>query len=160
MVLTGAVLWGLIISSRLKKRVEMLEAVEVFISAVSLEIEFISLPVYEILQKITASESCRTLDFIRICLDKMDEGENFKNAWLYSVDSSSLPFKAEESEKLRSLASLIGASDSEGQKAMLTLYLSYFSAFCDKARREYEKYGKSVITLSTVTGMAVLILIM
>lgn len=160
MVLIGAVLLGTVISSRLKKRAEMLEAVEIFISSVSLEIEFISLPVYEILRKITGFEGCKGLDFIIPCLEKMEKGEDFRASWVHSVEESSLPFKAQEKEKLKSLGSVIGASDVEGQRAMLSLYGNYFSDFSKNARRDYEKYGKTSITLCTLSGIGVLILMM
>lgn len=160
MVLAGSVLLGMTVSLRLKKRVEILEAVEIFISAVSLEIEFISLPVYEILKKISAFESCRELDFINSCTEKMKNGEDFRSSWVQSVELSELPLKGEEKEKLKSLGSLIGTSDVKGQSAMLSLYSSYFSVFGDKARREYEKYGKTSVTLGTLFGTGVFILMM
>ncbi|MBQ7861254.1 MAG: stage III sporulation protein AB [Clostridia bacterium] len=160
MVLTGAVLTGMMISSRLKKRVEILEAVEIFISSVSLEIEFVSLPVYEILRKTACFEGCKELDFIGHCLSKMEGGEDFKSSWAAGVELSALPFKREEKEKLKSLGALIGTSDAEGQRAMLSLYGSYFSFFSDNARKECEKYGRTGISLSVLLGLGILILLM
>lgn len=160
MVLIGSVLSGIVISSRLKKRVEILEAIEIFISSVGLEIEFISLPVYEILCKTVRLEGCKGLDFIAVCLEKMKKGDDFRASWIFGVDKSLLPLKAEEREKLKSLGSLIGTSDAEGQRAMLSLYKSYFSAFSNKARQDYEKYGKTSITLSALLGAGILILMM
>lgn len=160
MVLTGSVLLGMMISARLKKRMDMLEAVGLFISSVSLEIEFVSLPVYEILRKISAFESCKSLDFVTLCLEKMEKEEDFRNSWAYGVENSLLPLKAEERRKLKSLGTVIGTSDAEGQRAMLSLYASYFSSFSKKARQEYEKYGKTSITLSALAGVGLLILIM
>ena len=156
----SAVLLGMRASSRLKKRTEILEAVEIFISAVSHEIEFIGLPVYEILRKISFFDSCKCLDFIGICLVEMEKGEDFRASWCKGVDLSDLPFKREEKEKLKSLGSLIGTSDAEGQRNMLLLYGSYFSSFRNTAQKEYEKYGKTSITLSVVTGMGIFILMM
>ncbi len=158
--MVSAVLLGMRASCRLKKRAEILEAVEIFISAVSLEIEFISLPVYEILRKILGFDSCKSLDFISFCLAEMENGEDFRASWIKGVDFSALPFRQEEKEKLKGLGSLIGTSDAEGQRNMLSLYGSYFSAYRNVAQKEYEKYGKTSITLSAVMGMGIFILMM
>ncbi len=159
MVLTGAMLLGTVISSRLKRRAEVLEEIVAFITAVGLEIEFMSLPVYEILRKMAEFDGCKHLDFVSICLEKMEKGEDFKNSWAFGVVSSLLPLRQDEREKLKRLGFVIGTSDAEGQRAMLSLYGSYFSAFSNKARQDYEKYGKTSITLSTVAGMGAFILI-
>lgn len=156
----SAVLLGMRVSFRLKKRTEILESVEIFISAVSLEIEFISLPVFEILRKISVFDSCKSLDFISFCLDEMEKGEDFRNSWIKGIDQSALPFKREEKEKLKSLGSLIGTSDTDGQKNILSLYGSYFSTFRNIAQMEYDKYGKTSITLSVVMGLGIFILMM
>ena len=62
-------------------------------------------------------------------------------------------------QKLKSLSGLLGTSDINGQKNMLTLYNSYFSAYYEKASKEYEKYGKMCVTLSAVMGMGIFILL-
>lgn len=158
--MVSAVLLGVRASCRLKKRAEMLEAVEIFISAASLEIEFISLPVYEILCKISGFDSCKELDFISFCLAEMEKGEDFRYSWVKGIDLSELPFRRDEKEKLKGLGSLIGTSDIDGQRNMLSLYGSYFSAYRNTAQGEYERYGKTSITLGAVMGMGIFILMM
>ncbi len=145
-------------SSRLKKRTVFLSETVMFISQVSMEIEFVSLPLFEILKKIAVGSCCGCLDFIPLCIDKWEKGEDFSGSWESSVENSSLPMKKEERQKLKNLGGLLGTSDINGQKNMLKLYSSYFSAYYAKAMKEYEKYGKMCVTLSVVMGTGIFIL--
>ncbi len=146
-------------SSRLKKRCLFLSETVLFFSQVSLEIEFVNLPVFEILKKIESVKCCKSLDFIGFCLEKMKTGKDLFCSWSESVEQSSLPMKKEERDKLKNLGSMLGTSDAYGQRAILSLYKSYFSAYYDKALLEYEKYAKMCVTLSAVAGVGIFILI-
>lgn len=159
MVLASVIFSGITMSLRLKKRSEFLSEILLFISQVSMEIEFVSLPVLEILRKIEAGECCKNLDFIAICLENIQLGEDFFYSWKKGVCDSRLPMKKEEREKLKNLGGMLGTSDASGQRAMLSLYKSYFSAFYDKAVQEYDKYAKMLVTLSVVAGTGIFILI-
>ncbi len=159
MVLVSVIFSGITMSLRLKKRSEFLSEILLFISQVSMEIEFVSLPVLEILRKIEAGECCKNLDFIAICLENTQLGEDFFYSWKKGVSDSRLPMKKEEREKLENLGGMLGTSDASGQRAMLSLYKSYFSAFYDRAVQEYDKYGKMIVTLSVVAGTGIFILI-
>lgn len=150
---------GIMMSLRLKKRSEFLSEILLFVSQVSMEIEFTGLPVLEILKKIEAGECCKNLDFIALCVEKMQSGEDFYYSWKNGLEGSRLPMKKEERDKLKNLGSMLGTSDATGQSSMLLLYKSYFSAFYDKAVQEREKYGKMCLTLSVVLGTGIFILI-
>lgn len=159
MVWVSIVLMGLSISLRLKSRRDFLDETVLFLSTAALEIEFINLPVFDILEKISLSSSCKTLDFIPQCVSSFREGEDFSVAWSRAVDESSLPLKKEEREKLDSLGQLIGTSDVHGQKSILTLYKDTFSAYGKKAAETYDRYGRMCVTVSSIIGMGIFILI-
>ena len=151
---------GVGISSRLKKRSVFLAEAVMFISRVSMEIEYVNLPLFEILKKINESGCCRSLDFIPSCISLWEKGEDFSFAWQNSLKNSALPMKKEEKAKLFDMGDMLGMSDAEGQRAMLSLYAEYFSAYSTRAAEEYGKYGKMCITLSAVTGTGLFILLM
>jgi len=157
--LASVIFSGVMMSLRLKKRSEFLGEILLFVSQVSMEIEFASLPVPEILKKIKVGECCKNLDFIALCLENMQSGEDFFYSWKKGVNESRLPMKKEERDKLKNLGSMLGTSDAQGQSALLSLYKSYFSAFYDKAVSDVEKYGKMCLTLSVVLGTGIFILI-
>ena len=147
-------------SYRLKRRDVFLGETMMFILQVSVEIEYINLPLLEILKKTSAGNCCRSLDFLNHCVDAFEKGEDFSVCWESSVEGSLLPMKKEERQKLKSLGDLLGTSDVAGQKNVLSLYGSYFSAYHEKAVKEYEKYGKMYVTLGVVLGTGIFILMM
>lgn len=146
-------------SLRLKRRSTFLSETVIFISQVSMEIEYVNLPLFEIFEKISSGSCCDSLDFIPRCLEKWKNGEDFSVSWESSVEKSSLPMKKEERQKLKNLSLLLGTSDASGQKKMLTLYKSYFSSYYEKALTEYEKYGKVCVTLGVVMGTGIFIML-
>lgn len=159
MVLASVIFTGVMLSSRLKKRAVFLCETVMFISQVSMEIEFISLPLFEILKKIAGGDCCKSLDFISMCIENRKNGDDFSVCWETAVEASLLPMKKEERQKLKSLSGLLGTSDINGQKKMLSLYSSYFTAYYEKAVKENEKYGKMCVTLSAVMGTGIFILL-
>ena len=150
---------GMRISLRLKKRVCFLSDTVLFISQVSMDIEYVNLPLYEILKKAAEGNCCSSLDFIPLCLELWQQGEDFAFSWERSLELSHLPMNKQEKQRLKNLGSLLGTSDVNGQKNMLSLYSSYFTAYYEKAAEEYEKYGKMCVTLSTVAGTGIFILL-
>lgn len=159
-MLVSVLLVGMSLYSRLKKRKAFLAEILLFLSNVKIEIEYISLPVCEVLRKIKHSEICRNLGFISDCLDKIDEGEDFAVAWCESVKASSLPMKKEERGKLTGLGSFLGASDIHGQMLMLSLFYENFNAYYNKADADFEKYGKMCLTVSGILAVGMFIFIM
>lgn len=159
MVLASVIFTGVTISLRLKKRALFLSETVMFISQVSMEIEFVSLPIFDILKKIADGRCCGCLDFIPLCIEGWERGEDFFCCWKSSVRNSCLPMKDEERKRLENLGSLLGTSDVNGQKNMLSLYKGYFSSYYEKAKNEYETYGKMCVTLSIVVGTGIFILL-
>ncbi len=157
--MASVIFTGVMLSSRLKKREVFLCETVMFISQVSMEIEFVSLPLFEILKKIARGDCCKSLDFIPMCIENRKRGDDFSLCWETAVEGSSLPLKKEERQKLKSLSGLLGTSDVSGQKNMLSLYSSYFTAYYEKAVKEHEKYGKMCVTLSVVMGTGIFILL-
>ena len=150
---------GIMMSLRLKKRCIFLSEILLFISQINIEIEFVNRPMLEILEKIQSGEGCRNLDFLALCLENIHFGEDFSYSWKKGIRDSCLPMKNEEKDKLENLGGMLGTSDSSGQKAILSLYKSYFADFYEAALQAYEKYAKMYVTLSVVTGMGFFILI-
>jgi UDP-N-acetylglucosamine pyrophosphorylase len=98
LVSVSVLLLGMSLYSRLKKRKVFLGEILLFLSNVKIEIEYINLPLYQVLKKIQYSGICRNLSFISSCVKKIDQGEDFSEAWFESVSNSFLPMKKEERE--------------------------------------------------------------
>ncbi len=158
--MASVLLVGMRLYLRLKTRRAFLGEILLFLSNVKIEIEYISLPLCEVLRKIECSGSCRNLDFISRCLDGVDEDEDFSTAWCNAIRSSSLPMRKEEREKLTGLGSFLGMSDLQGQMSLLSLFYESFSSYYKKADADFEKYGKTCITVSCIVATGIFIFIM
>lgn len=160
MVLIGVILLGTNTSLRLKKRWEFLEETVVFFASAALEIEYIKLPVLDILKKFRETGNCKNLDFISVCIDESENGLSFCDSWFKALELTTLPLRKEEKDKLRSFGLVFGKSDVYGQMSILSLYKEYFIVFADKARLEYEKYGKVCVNISVIIGLGIFIILM
>ena len=160
MVSVSVLLLGMSLYSRLKMRKAFLAEILLFLSNVKIEIEYINLPVYQMLNKIHSSGICKNLSFISSCIKKIDQGEDFSTAWYESVSNSFLPMKKEEREKLSGLGNFLGASDLQGQISLLSLFYENFSAYYKKADEDFEKYGKMCVTVSCIVAVGIFIFIM
>lgn len=160
MLLASVMLVGMSFSCRLKKRKEFLGETVIFIQSLKLEIEFISIPVFDALDKISKSGMCSNLDYIGSCISRLSEGEDFSVAWNEAVALSALPFKRQEREKLKGLGNLIGTSDTKGQSSVLSLFSENFTFYQKRADETYEKYGKTSITVSAMLGAGIFILLL
>lgn len=160
MVLVSALLTGMSLSLRLKRRRDYLYETVTFLTSAEIEIEYVSLPVFEILKKFQSSSGGKSLDFINNCINYCEKGEDFSAGWSRAVEASLLPMKKEEREKLISLGGLLGTSDTQGQRSILELFVKTFSLYCEKAEAEYEKYGRMIITVSGIIGMGIFIFLM
>lgn len=160
MVWVSIILLGVNLSLRLKKRKDFLSETVVFLSTAIVEIDYINLPITDILKNVKNTGVCDRLDFIGGCISETEKGEDFNLAWIQSVKESALPFTCEEREKLISLGSLLGTSDAKGQRSILTLYSESFVFYRSKAEETYTKYGKLCITVSGFLGMGVFVMML
>ncbi len=160
MVWVSMMLVGMNLSLRLKKRRNFLAETVVFFTTAIVEIEYVNLPLTDILKKLKSSRVCEHLDFIDKCISETENGEDLNIAWADSVKASSLPFTREEREKLISLGGLLGTSDAQGQRSILTLFSETFNLYCKKAEETYSKYGRICVTVSGFLGMGVFVMML
>ena len=147
------------VSLRLKKRVSLLEETVSFIVNLRLELQFRADNLYSLLSSLSALASCRSLGFITESKEKLKTDDSFSSVWRETVKGSALPYRADEKEKLISMADFLGTSDKETQSELLNLYEKYFMTFLKKAEIENEKYSKLCVMLGFVSGMGVFIMV-
>ena len=146
-------------SLRLKKRVSLLEETVSFIVNLRLELQFRADNLYSLFSSLSALASCRSLGFITESKEKLKTDDSFSSVWRETVKGSALPYRADEKEKLISMADFLGTSDKETQSELLNLYEEYFMMFLKKAEIENEKYSKLCVMLGFVSGMGVFIMV-
>ena len=160
MVWVSMLIVGTDISLRLKKRRDFLSEIVVFFTTVIVEIDYVNLPLTDILRKVTSSGACGRLDFIGECIAETENGEDFNIAWTESVRRSALPFTRREREKLISLGGLLGTSDAQGQRSILALFSRSFELYSKKAESTYLRYGRLCITVSGFLGMGLFVIML
>lgn len=149
---------GLTLSVRLKKRCELFGNLLMLINDFSSEINYLAKPVDEIVIELRKSGKYERVSFISICVDLINSGHDFPEAWCFAIDRCNLPFKAEEKEKLKSLGLIIGRSDINGQNNALKMYYDFFVSFCKRAEEEKEKYFTMTFVTCFLCGCALFIL--
>lgn len=150
---------GLNYANNLKKRMKLLEETHLMIKQIKIETEYLKLPLYEMLIKISSFESFRELDYIVKCCELIDKGEDFPVAWRSSLKRTKLKYKSDEKEKLMLLGGSLGSTDISGQLTILSVYENYFNDFALNAKEKERKYSNISITLGVLFGSMMFIII-
>ena len=122
-------------------------------------IEYLNMPIYEMLISISSKEYLRQLNFIAVCADEISKGIDFPNAWKHSLSLYSLQYKTQEKDKLLQLGENLGASNKENQLNILSLQTTCFCEYLQKAKEKRKKYGSMASTIGVLSGCMIFILI-
>ncbi len=150
---------GVDYAHNLKRRVTLFEETKLLIGHMKIEIEFLQLPVYDLLCKISISGQYKDFDFISECCELVKRGTDFPAAWKTAVDNSSMKYKTQEKSKLLLLGENLGKSDLKGQLTHLDIYYSYFDEFAKQAKNKMKKYAGLTPTLGFLSGFMLFILL-
>lgn len=152
-------LLGLRMSFRLKNRVDILEETVNFLASFKIELEYTGNTLYSLLCKARSSSLCRNLDYLKMCCELMKKGDDFPKAWSSSFQSSNLPYKSEEKQKLLHLGNVLGTTDLSSQSTILALYTEYFKSYYNQACEINKKYGRLSALMGVFLGFGVFIMI-
>lgn len=147
-------------SVKLKQRVDLLEKTKLMIEEMKIQLKFLNLPVYDILIKISQKDYLKKLTYISDCCSTISIGNDFHKSWQAAVNSTHLPYKREEKERLLHLGLNLGTSDTENQLNILSLNSIYFDECISKAKLEEKKYGNMTTTLGLLIGCMIFILLL
>lgn len=129
------------------------------IKQIKIETEYLKLPLYEMLLKLSSLESFNCLDFIADCCILIDKGEDFPDAWRSCINNTKLKYKRDEKEKLLLLGCSLGSTDIQGQISILNTYEAYFSDFAVTSKEKEKKYSNLCVALSVLFGSMMFIII-
>ncbi len=150
---------GLSCAHNLKVRASLLEKTCMLIRQMIIETEYLSLPIYDLLRKLSQNSQLSSLDYIRETCELVKNREDFPVAWRKAVKKTSLKYKSEEKDKLLLLGENIGKYDLEGQLTVLKIYSAYFDAYSKDAKTKLQKYGNMSALLGTLVGSMLFILL-
>ena len=137
----------------------LIEKTLLMLEEMKILIEYLNMPIYEMLTSISGKEYLGQLNFIAICADEISKGVDFPKAWKYSLSLSCLQYKTQEKEKLLQLGENLGASNKENQVNILSLHSAYFCEYLQKAKDKRKKYGSMASIIGVLSGCMIFILI-
>lgn len=150
---------GVIYSINLKKRIKLLEKTILMIHEIKIQLEYLNMPVYEIINEVKSKKYLNELNFINECSKLVISGLDFPTAWENSVINTSLNYKRTEKDILLHLGLNLGVSNAESQIDMLNIHLKHFNDFLEKAKIKNQKYGSLSMLLGALSGSMIFILI-
>ena len=150
---------GAICSIKLKKRVALLEKTIMMLEDIKLQLQYLNLPLYEMLNQTSTKEYLSELDYLSRCCEKLKIGCDFPSAWKKSLQNTSQPYKTEEKERLLQLGLNLGKSDTESQINIINLQISCFEEFVSAAKIQNKKYGNMTTVLGALSGCMIFILV-
>ncbi len=150
---------GLSYAHNLKVRAELLEKTCMLIRQMIIETEYLSLPIYDLLCKLSQNPELSSLCYINETCELVKNREDFPIAWRKSVNKTSLKYKSEEKEKLLLLGENIGKYNLDGQLSVLKIYSAYFDAYSKDAKTKLQKYGNMSAVLGALVGSMLFILL-
>ena len=164
-LLGAAFLWislictGAIYSIKLKKRIVLLEKTIMMLEELKIQLQFLNLPVFEMLCKAQNKDYLSDLDYMFVCSEEMNCGNDFPSAWKISLGNSHLLYKREEKERLLQLGENLGVSNTESQINILNMQINCFTEFLEKAKYKNLKYGNMATLLGVLSGCMIFILV-
>lgn len=150
---------GLYAAYRLKLRVKFLEEFIYFISSMETQIRYNA---GDLSSLIDGDYGRMVSQLLENCRTYLNEGQNFKDAWIDAVDNLPKEYCLSDNEKemVRDFGTGLGTTDTQGQLAHCELYLTAFKNKLESARCDHKEKGRIYTVLGTSLGVCVALLIL
>lgn len=152
---------GFLLSNRYINRVEELKSISKLINILQNKIKFTRKPLKDIfsdLSKIEDNENINSIFFkVSQNLDNQKMNETWNN--IVEEEKRNLSLKDEDINLLKTLGSILGKSDVDGQMSEINLFIELLKVQIQKAEKEREKNSKMYKSLGTIIGLAIVIIL-
>ena len=149
---------GAVYSIKLKKRIIYLENTLMMLHEMKINIEYLNMPVCEMIYKMKSKDYFAKLEFLSECCKAVKEGRDFPEAWKTALEISNYYYKSEETDKLLHLGANLGTSDLENQIKILNIHTEYFENYLKKAKSTQQKYGNMIFGITSLAGCMIFIM--
>lgn len=149
---------GKMISGQYKKRVEELKEMKKSFIAIETKMKY----TYEVLPEIFKEVSGGLKESIKNIFEKvvlLMEEKTAKEAWIEALENTKTNMAKEDIDILKGFGKLLGKTDLEGQVSQIELTNQFLETQIEKAEKELMKNEKLYKTLGTVSGLAIVILL-
>lgn len=140
-------------------RVRMLEKVRLMLSAAENSVSFLRMSSAELIKSLADNSELKELKFLKICCESMAGGQNFRSAWLESIESGVRYLKTEDKALLISFGEFFGTSDVDGQTANFRLHSELVSERLSEARKTADRYASLSCGMGIICGVGIVVVL-
>ncbi len=139
-------------------RVEELEEIKVALNILKTKIRFTYEPIPEIFTEIAQNTTRNIKNIFVNAKEKMKEN-TAEAAWQESVDEVNANLNDEDKRAIKTLAKLLGQTDSEGQISQIEITEKFLEEQIQDAISARQKNEKLYTRLGTILGMTIVIIL-
>ena len=158
LILIISTLIGRTMAKKYVYRVEELEEIKVALNILKTKIRFTYEPIPEIFTEI-AQNTTRNIKNIFLNAKKKMKESTAETAWQESVDEANANLNNEDKRAIKTLAKLLGQTDSEGQISQIEITEKFIEEQIQDAISARQKNEKLYTRLGTILGMTIVIIL-
>lgn len=158
LILIISTLIGRTMAKKYVYRVEELEEIKVALNILKTKIRFTYEPIPEIFTEI-AQNTTRNVKNIFLNAKKKMKESTAETAWQESVDEANANLSNEDKRAIKTLAKLLGQTDSEGQISQIEITEKFIEEQIQDAISSRQKNEKLYTRLGTILGMTIVIIL-
>ena len=158
LILIISTLIGRTMAKKYVYRVEELEEIKVALNILKTKIRFTYEPIPEIFTEI-AQNTTRNVKNIFLNAKKKMKESTAETAWQESVDEANANLNNEDKRAIKTLAKLLGQTDSEGQISQIEITEKFIEEQIQDAISSRQKNEKLYTRLGTILGMTIVIIL-
>lgn len=158
LILIISTLIGRTMAKKYVYRVEELEEIKVALNILKTKIKFTYEPIPEIFTEIAQNTTKNIKNIFVNAKEKMKES-TAETAWQESVDEAIANLNNEDKRAIKTLAKLLGQTDSEGQISQIEITEKFIEEQIQDAISARQKNEKLYTRLGTILGMTIVIIL-
>lgn len=158
LILIISTLIGRTMAKKYVYRVEELEEIKVALNILKTKIRFTYEPIPEIFTEIAQNTTKNIKNIFVNAKEKMKES-TAETAWQESVDEANANLNNEDKRAIKTLAKLLGQTDSEGQVSQIEITEKFIEEQIQDAISARQKNEKLYTRLGTILGMTIVIIL-
>ena len=158
LILIISTLIGRTMAKKYVYRVEELEEIKVALNILKTKIRFTYEPIPEIFTEIAQNTTKNIKNIFVNAKAKMKES-TAETAWQESVDEAIANLNNEDKRAIKTLAKLLGQTDSEGQISQIEITEKFIEEQIQDAISARQKNEKLYTRLGTILGMTIVIIL-
>ena len=158
LILIISTLIGRTMAKKYVYRVEELEEIKVALNILKTKIRFTYEPIPEIFTEIAQNTTKNIKNIFVDAKEKMKES-TAETAWQESVDEAIANLNNEDKRAIKTLAKLLGQTDSEGQISQIEITGKFIEEQIQDAISARQKNEKLYTRLGTILGMTIVIIL-